>query len=177
VRSALRLAVVIGLAALVGPTTPGEAALPAPPFTLEVTPARVGPGQPVRVQITPRGEAGEFDIYLMWEQSEEAAFLTPEGAWSPRPVAFRPRLPARGAPVTLQWIPTPPGDIPLALLVLRPGEDPMTRAAWTFRPVVAWVAATPAQVPPAPTWSALAPLAGATFLACGLVVLGGAFFR
>ena len=94
---ALVLAVVVGLAAL------AEAALPAPPFTLDVTPARVGPGQPVRLQITPRGEAGEFDVYLMWEQSEEAAFLTPEGIWSPRPVAFRPRLPARGAPVTVPW--------------------------------------------------------------------------
>ena len=167
---ALVLAALVGLAAL------AEAALPAPPFTLDVTPARVGPGQPVRVQITPRGDAGEFDVYLMWEQSEEAAFLTPAGAWSPRPVAFRARLPARGAPVTLQWIPTPPGDIPLALLVLRPGEDPMTRAAWTFRPVVTWVGVEPPAAPAAP-WSALAPLAGATLLACGLVALGGAFFR
>jgi hypothetical protein len=171
VTQALVLAVVIGLAAL------AEAALPTPPFALDVTPARVAPGQPVRLQITPRGDAGEFDVYLMWEQSEEAAFLTPEGAWSPRPVAFRPRLPARGAPVTVSWVPTPPGDIPLALVVLRPGDDPMTRASWTFRPVVAWVGVEPPTTPAAPAWRALAPLAGATLLACGLVALGGAFFR
>jgi hypothetical protein len=120
---------------------------------------------------------GEFDVYLMWEPSEEAASLPPEGAWSPRPVAFRRRLPARGAPVTVSWVPTPPGDIPLALVVLRPGDDPMTRASWTFRPVVAWVGVEPPTTPAAPAWRALAPLAGATLLACGLVGLGGAFFR
>jgi len=167
----------LALIALLGLATVGEAALPAPPFTLDVAPTRVGPGQPVRLQITPRGLAGEFDVYLMWEQSEEAAFLTPRGTWAPQPVAFRPRLSARGAPVTVQWIPNPPGDIPLALVVLRPGDDPMTRASWRFRPVVAWVGVEPPATSAAPAWSALAPLAGATLLACGLVALGGAFFR
>jgi len=167
----------LALIALLGLATVGEAALPAPPFTLDVAPTRVGPGQPVRLQITPRGLAGEFDVFLMWEQSEEAAFLTPRGTWAPQPVAFRPRLSARGAPVTVQWIPNPPGDIPLALVVLRPGDDPMTRAAWTFRPEVTWVRAeSPVAAAPA-AWSALAPLAGATLLACALVALGGAFFR
>jgi hypothetical protein len=86
-------------------------------------------------------------------------------------------LSARGAPVTVQWIPNPPGEIPLALVVLRPGDDPMTRAAWSFRPVVTWVRVdTPTAASPA-AWSALAPLAGATILACALVALGGAFFR
>ena len=75
------------------------------------------------MQITPRGDAAEFDVYLMWEGSEEAAFLTPQGAWSARPVAFRPRLPARGAPITFEWVPTPPGDVPLALVVVPPGVD------------------------------------------------------
>jgi len=165
------------LVALLGLTAAADAALPAPPFTLDVAPTRVGAGQPVRLSITPRGDAGEFDVYLMWEQSEEAAFLTPQGTWAPKPVAFRPRLSARGAPVTVQWIPNPPGEIPLALVVLRPGDDPMTRAAWSFRPVVTWVRVdTPVAAPPA-AFSALAPLAGATLLACTLVVLGGAFFR
>jgi hypothetical protein len=164
------------LAALLGLVGAADAALPAPPFTLHVTPTRVGPGQPVRLQITPRGEAGAFDVYVMWEQSEEAAFLTPQGTWAPHPAAFA-RLPARGAPVAMQWIPNPPGDIPLALVVLRPGDDPMTRSAWSFRPVVTWVHVdTPAAASGAGC-SALAPLAGATLLACALVVLGGAFFR
>jgi hypothetical protein len=154
-----------------------EAALPAPPFSLEVTPSRVGPGQPVQLSITPRGDVGEFDVYVMWEQSEEAAFLTPQGTWAPRPVAFRPRMPARGAAVTLPWIPNPPGDIPLALVVLRPGDDPMTRAAWSFRPVVTRVRVDAPAAASAESVRALAPLAGATVLACALVVLGGAFFR
>ena len=168
---ALVLMAVLSLAAVV------EAALPAPPFTLDVTPPRVVPGQPVRLSITPSGHSGEYDVYVMWEQSEEAAFLTPEGTWAPHPVAFRPRLSANSAPVTVQWIPNPPAEIPLALVVLRPGDDPMTRAAWSFRPVVTWVRVdTPATASPA-AWSALAPLAGATLLACTLVALGGAFFR
>ena len=168
---ALVVSVMVALAAV------AEAALPAPPFTLDLAPERVGPGQPVRLQITPRGGDGEFDVYVMWEQSEEAAFLTPPGTWAPHPVAFRPRLPARGAPVTVQWIPNPPGEIPLALVVLRPGDDPMTRASWSFRPLVTWVRVdTPAAASPV-AWSALAPLAGTTLLACALVVRGRAFFR
>ena len=166
----LALVTLLALAAV------AEAALPAPPFTLDVIPSRVAAGQPVRVQITPRGDEGEFDVYLMWEQSEEAAFLTPPGAWSPRPVAFRSRLPARGATVTFEWVPTPPGDVPLALVVVLPGADPLRRAAWTFRPLVTRVSV---DLPPraGPAWTALAPLAGATLLACALVALGGAFFR
>ena len=128
------------------------------------------------MQITPRGDAAEFDVYLMWEGSEEAAFLTPQGAWSARPVAFRPRLPPRGAAITFEWVPTPPGDVPLALVVVPPGVDPLTRAAWTFRPLVTRVKVD-LPAPPDPTWTAFAPLAGATLLACGLVALGGAFFR
>jgi hypothetical protein len=38
--------------------------------------------------------------------SEEAAFWTPQGAWSARPVTFRPRLPAPAT--TFEWVPTPP---------------------------------------------------------------------
>ena len=171
------LARVLAVLALLVLAVVTEAALPAPPFTLDVAPTRSGPGQPVRLQITPRGGAGEFDVYVMWETSEEAAFLTPQGTWSPQPVPFRPRLPARGSPVTVQWIPNPPGDIPLALVVLRPGDDPLTRAAWTFRPTTTSVSVeVPAATPPV-VWSALAPLAGATLLACTLVALAGAFFR
>jgi len=168
---ALVLVAVLGLAAV------AEATLPAPPFTLDVAPTRVGAGQPVRLSITPRGDAGEFDVYVMWEQSEEAAFLTPQGTWAPHPVAFRPRLAANGAPVTVQWIPNPPGEIPLALVVLRPGDDPMTRAAWSFRPMVTWVRVDTPAPASAVAFSALAPLAGATLLACALVALGGAFFH
>jgi hypothetical protein len=72
--------------------------------------------------------------------------------------------------------PDAPGDVPLELVVVPPGVDPLTRAAWTFRPLVTRVnVGLPA--PPDPAWTALAPLARATLLACGLVALGGAFFR
>jgi hypothetical protein len=167
---------VLVIVVLMAVAAAAEAALPSPPFTLDVIPSRVGAGQPVRMQITPRGDAGEFDVYLMWEGSEEAAFLTPQGAWSARPVAFRPRLPARGGTITFEWVPTPPGDVPLALVVVPPGVDPLTRAAWTFRPLVTRVKVD-LPAPPDPAWTAFAPLAGATLLACGLVALGGAFFR
>ena len=74
-----------------------------------------------------------FDLYIMWALAPEAAFLTPEGVWSPRPVAFRAGMPAAGAPISLRWAPGPPGEIPLALVVVPRGGDPLARFAWTFR--------------------------------------------
>ena len=65
---------VLVLLALVTLTGAAEAALPAPPFTLDAAPAHVAHGGTVTLQLTPRGGAGEFDVYLMWETSEEAAF-------------------------------------------------------------------------------------------------------
>lgn len=166
----LAAALLAGLAAALA----AEAALPAPPFALEVTPARVTAGQPVAVRLTPRGgPAGEFDLYLMWALSPEAAFLTPEGVWSPRPVPFRARVPAAGPPITTRWVPGPPGEIPLALVVVPAGGDPLARFAWRFRPELARVSA-PAPAPPAPLdLAVLAPLAVVTLLACVLVVRAG----
>jgi hypothetical protein len=150
-----------------------EGALPAPPFALDVRPARAPAGQAVELAITPRGGAGAFDLYLMWGYVPEAAFLTAAGAWSPRPVAFRTRVPAAGPPITMRWVPTPPGSIPLALVVVPPGGDPLARFAWRFGPVItpigvpAAAAATPVDV------AALAPLVVVTLLACALVALAG----
>jgi hypothetical protein len=163
--AALLLAV-LGLAA-----GAAEATLPAPPFALDVAPARVAAGETVLLQITPRGGSGEFDLYIMWALAPEAAFLTPEGAWSPRPVAFRAGVPAAGAPMSLRWAPGPPGEIPLALVVVPRGGDPLARFAWTFRPVLAWISAgTPAPALPLDPLR-LAPLAVVTLLSCGIVLL------
>lgn len=151
-----------------------DAALPAPPFALDVTPARVRAGEPVRLRITPRGgAAGAFDLYLMWALSPEAAFLTPAGGWSPRPVAFRAGVPAAGPPITAGWVPGPPGDIPLALVVVPAGGDPLARFAWRYRPVLARISASPPAAPAPLDFATLAPLAAITLLACALVVCGG----
>jgi len=150
-----------------------EAALPAPPFALDVTPARVTPGQPVTLRITPLGGGGEFDLFLMWALAAEAAFLTPEGGWSPRPVAFRARVPAAGAPLSLRWVPGPPGDIPLALVVVPAGADPLARFAWAFRPVLVEIRARPPAAGAALDVGTLAPLALVTLLSCAVVLLAG----
>jgi hypothetical protein len=165
-----RVALLLALALAAGRA---EAALPAPPFALDVSPQRVRAGEAVTLRITPLGGPGEFDLYLMWALSAEAAFLTPEGAWSPRPVAFRARVPAAGAPVSVRWVPGPPGDIPLALVVVAAGADPLARFAWPFRPVVVEIAARPPATGVPLDAAALAPLALVTVLSCALVLLVG----
>jgi hypothetical protein len=169
----MRLSPVLLLAVLVLAAAGAEATLPAPPFALDVAPARVAAGESVLLQVTPRGGAGEFDLYIMWALAPEAAFLTPDGAWSPRPVAFRAGVPAAGAPINLRWVPGPPGEIPLALVVLPRGGDPLARFAWTFRPVLAWISARgpDSAVPLDPL--RLAPLAAVIVLSCGIVLLAG----
>jgi hypothetical protein len=159
------------LALLLLAAAPAEAALPPPPFAFDVTPAHVTPGQSALLRITPRGGPGEFDLYVMWALSPEAAFLTPDGAWSPRPVAFRTRVPAGAAPISARWSPGPPGEIPLALVVVPAGGDPMARFGWTFRPLLVRISAPAAAAPAPRDWSALAPVTIVTILACAVVML------
>ncbi len=161
------------LATLVLTGAGAEAALPAPPFALDVSPPHIAAGEAALVRITPTGGTGEFDLYLMWALAPEAAFLTPEGVWSPRPVAFRAAVAATGAPITLRWVPSPPGEIPLALVVVSRDGDPMDRFAWEFRPVLAPLSAQTPAPPAALKWRVLAPLAIVTLLACAVVLLGG----
>jgi hypothetical protein len=169
----VRLSPALLLAVLVLATPAAEAMLPAPPFALDVAPTRVAAGESVLLQITPRGGSGEYDLYIMWALAPEAAFLTPDGVWSPRPVAFRAGVPAAGAPISLRWVPGPPGEIPLALVVLPRGGEPLARFAWTFRPVLAWISArAPASGVPLDLLR-LAPLAAAILLSCGIVLLAG----
>jgi hypothetical protein len=166
-----RLGVVLALSLL----APGAAAaaLPAPPFALEITPVRVTAGQPVRVVITPRGGEGVFDLYLMWALSPEAAFLTPQGTWSPQPVAFRAGARAIGEPIVARWLPGPGRDIPLALVVVPAGGDPLTRFAWTYRPAFVRITVdAPTDRPPLDLGE-VAPLAGLTLVASVIVLLAG----
>jgi hypothetical protein len=151
----------------------GEAALPAPPFTLSATPTRVAAGEAVQLAITPRGGEGHWDLYVMWALVPEAAFLTSEGAWSPRPVPFAARVPAAGPPLGLRWVPAPPGEMPLALLVVPTDTDPLARFDWVFQPVLVHVSVRGPADTVALDLRRLVPLIGATLLACALVLLSG----
>jgi hypothetical protein len=166
-----RLAVALALALL----APGAAvaALPAPPFALEIAPLRVTAGQPVRLVITPRGGEGLFDLYLMWALSPEAAFLTPQGTWSPQPVAFRAGIRASGEPIVGRWLPGPGREIPLALVVVAAGGDPLARFAWTYRPAFARISVdAPVDRPPLDVGE-MAPLAALTLVASVVVLVAG----
>jgi hypothetical protein len=137
-----------------------DAALPAPPFELALTPGTVTAGETVGLEIVPRAAAGgPWDVYILWLHSERAAFLGRDGAWSPRPVPFRAGL-AAGERVRATWPRAgPPADVTLALVAIRPGADPLERLDWMFRPALAHVRviAPPGDAAPRP-WTVLAAL-------------------
>lgn len=163
------LAIVAGTLALA--PTAGHAALPAPPFALTVTPSTVDAGHAVAVDVMPRATgAGPWDAYIVWLYAERAAFLGPDGAWTPRPVAFRSRL-AAGEIVRGVWARAgPPGDGTLALVLVRPGGDPLDRAEWTHRPALASLhVAAPAVTRSSRSWPMLAGLLAAAVVATALV--------
>ena len=152
-----------------------RAVLPAPPIDLEVTPSRVADGEAVTLRLVPRGRgpAGPYDIYIVWARSERAAFLAPDGLWSPRPVPYRASLTVTGE-LSATWPrPGPPGEVPLALLVLPPGAPPLDRAEWRFGPGVATLTVVPAASPADTPWLELVGLAVVALLACALVLLDG----
>src|SRR5260370_1391764 len=80
-----------------------------------------------------------------------------------------PRLPAgeraRGA-----WHrAAPPADVTLALVIVRPGADPLDRAEWTHRPALAQVrVAAPSDARPSRPWTTLAGLFVAAIAATAL---------
>ena len=163
------LAVVAGTLALA--PTAGYAALPAPPFALAATPSWVDAGDAVAVDVMPRAiGGGPWDAYIIWLYAERAAFLGPDGAWTPRPVAFRSRL-AAGEMARGVWARAgPPGDGTLALVLVRPGADPLDRAEWTHRPALASVhIAAPAVTRSSRSWPMLAGLLAAAVVATALV--------
>jgi hypothetical protein len=165
----------LGLALLGIVLAPGaaRAALPAPPFALDVAPTRVAAGEAVTLTITPSGGAGEYDLYLMWALVPEAAFLTPAGAWSPQPVPFLARQGAGGQPFRARWTPVPPGDIPLALVVVPAGGDPLARFDWRFRPVVTHLRVRLAGAGAPRDLAALGPVAALALVTSTLVLLAG----
>ncbi|MGH7356384.1 MAG: YfhO family protein, partial [Candidatus Rokuibacteriota bacterium] len=158
---------------------PASAALPEPPFTLDVSPSDVGPGRRVVVTVAPRagpGSAGAFDVYLMWAGDERAAFLTRDGAWAPRPVAWRADVTsAGGGALVAEWrTPYPVGAVRLALVVVPAGGDPLARREWRFRPeVLTLTVRGPSRTGGGVTPGELWPMLVATLLVCGIV----AFYR
>jgi hypothetical protein len=166
---ALLAAVLLALA-----VSAAHAALPAPPFELSVTPGSVIEGEPVTIRIAPSGTLKNDearDIYLALATSEEAAFLTEHGAWSPRPVPYARVTAGHIATIVRPWPKAwPPGDHTLALLVVPPSADPLGRTGWVYRPVIARLSVVPrvpAGAPPAV--GALSLLAAATLAAIACV--------
>lgn len=155
-----------------------HAALPHPPFDLLVAPGRVVEGGTATIAIRAVGDApadARYDIYLVWALAERAAFLTAESSWSPRPVPYhRAASPAAFPLSRTPWRTIGPvADIPLAMVVVPSGVDPMDRARWTFRPVVRWVTVRPgarAQAPlPIPLAAAAAAISALLFVGPVLV--------
>src|SRR5262249_53939423 len=90
------LVLVAGVLVLAPPTA--HAALPTPPFTLTAAPSSVDAGDAVSIDVVPRAtEGGPWDVYVVWLYAERAAFLGPDGAWTPRRGPFRRRRARGGA--------------------------------------------------------------------------------
>ena len=165
-----RAAVTIAVAALLLASARTEAALPAPPFALTATPSSVLAGDTVEIGVTPRAATGgPWDVYVVWLFSERAAFLGPDGTWAPRPVPFHARL-AAGERARGAWNrAAPPADVTLALVIVRPGADPLDHAEWTHRPALAQVrVAAPSDARPSRPWTTLAGLFVAAVVATAL---------
>jgi hypothetical protein len=173
---AARLVVALALTLTLAMIAPrAGAVLPASPVGLEVMPSRVAEGEPVTLRLTTqgRGPSGPHDIYIVWARSERAAFLGPDGTWSQQPVPYRAGLTLTGEVRTTWARPWPPGEVPLALLVVPPGAPPLERAEWRFRPAMATLTVVPEARPPAPPWPELGVLALVAALACALVLMDG----
>jgi hypothetical protein len=138
---------VVAAALSIAPTST-YARLPAPPFDFAITPAQVSEGGSATFEVAPAtgSSAGtnRYDVYVMWAYSEEAAFLTPQGVWAPVPVALARDTTVQSAPtLRVTWNGARPVmDIPLAVLVVPAGADPLDRARWTHRPVIRWLRVT-----------------------------------
>jgi hypothetical protein len=164
-----RLALALWLALAV---TSAEAALPVPPFELTLSSTSLTEGDTVTVRVAPRPGAtgGEpYDLYVLLASVEEAAFLTPEGAWAPRPVPYARALSVTAAPIVRPWPKVwPSGRFALGLVVVPPGVDPLARADWRYRPTITWFDVAPlrrAETPPAGTMPALLAVAAAAAFA------------
>lgn len=139
--------VLAGLLALAA--TSVEAALPAPPFDLGLSPTSLIEGDTATVRVTARPrstEAGRYDVYVLLASVEQAAFLTPEGTWAPRPVAYARAVSTSDPPIVRPWPKVwPAGDYALGLVVVPPSGDPLARSEWRYRPAVTWFQIAPRQ--------------------------------
>ena len=156
--------------------TPAVAALPSPPFALYATPAQPSAGEAVTITVVPRGGTGRYDLYLMWATGVRAAFLSPDGRWSPRPIPWLVGASAASGVIALRWGgPGPPGDVPgdvpLALVIVAPGGDPLDRTQWQSRPALASLRVSRQASRPAPDAAVITPLVAAAVLAIALVVV------
>lgn len=168
--------VLAGLLAL-GPAS-AEAALPGPPFELELSSTSLIEGQSVEVRVAgrPGGARDErYDVYLMLASVEEAAFLTPDGTWAPGPVAYARAMSATDPPVVRAWPKVwPAGRFALGLVVVPPAGDPLSRREWRYRPAITWFRIAPRDRASAgPAVAAPGLLGGAAAAAIALVWWAG----
>jgi hypothetical protein len=152
------------------------AALHKPPIEFTLSPPTVDRGRALTIRIAPMPHSewtssGPLDVYLMWATTERAAFLRPDGAWSPTPVALRRGMEPGSPMIVMEWNPHPPGEVPLALVAVPTGADPLFRSNWRFRPVLrsARVAGPPVRF--AIDVATAVPLLAATVLAIGVVAV------
>jgi hypothetical protein len=139
---AVAAAVLVMAATLALGPAPVDSSLREPPVAFTLSPRLVAPDQPLTLRVVAAPAArwaheSPLDVYIMWATTERAAFLGPDGVWSPVPVAFRPSMNAASAPMVLEWRPPEPhGEIPLAMVAVPAGVDPLLRSNWTYRPVL-----------------------------------------
>ena len=124
-----------------------EAALPAPPFDLGLSPTSLTEGDTATVRVTGRpGSTGSerYDVYLLLASVEQAAFLTPEGTWAPRPVPYTRDVSTTDPPLVRPWPKVwPAGEYALGLVVVPPSGEPLVRSEWRYRPAVTWFRIAP----------------------------------
>ena len=139
---ALLVAALLALGAAVA-----EAALPAPPFDLTLSPTSLIEGEPVTIRVTPTAstpDAARYDLYLLLASVEEAAFLTPEGTWAPTPVPYARSVSTVDPPIVRPWPHAwPPGRFAFGLVVVPPSGDPLGRDEWRYRPAITWFDVAP----------------------------------
>jgi hypothetical protein len=169
----LVLAVLLALVA-----TSADAALPAPPFELTLSSTALTEGEAVTVRVAAKpGSASDerHDVYLMLASVEEAAFLTPDGAWAPAPVPWARALSTREAPVVRPWPRAwPAGRYAFGLVVVPVAANPLTRSEWRYRPGITWFDVRPLPPPGrAPAPASLWLLGAATLAAVALVWWAG----
>jgi hypothetical protein len=119
------------------------AGLRSAPFAVSVEVAPDGDGNSVTLTVAPPPGAAldasqPFDLYIALLQGfQEALFLGPSGAWSPRPTSVRRGLSMAGfTPVVVKWPERRFGSMHLLVIAARPSSDPLIQSSWLFRPVL-----------------------------------------